>query len=187
MIIGITGTLGAGKGSVVTHLKEKGFVHYSSSKFLGELVEKEGNPKTRDFLSPMATRLQKEYSGGVVEKNYREKFLIEHPTHAVFESIHRQTEANFLRSVGGIIIGIDADLETRYTRTVLRNEGEKDRQSMDNFKKQSLIEDEGGGDATRDNNIRAIITSADYVFQNNGTREGLYAQIEGVLEKMQNT
>ena len=111
MIIGITGTIGAGKGTIVAYLKSKGFVQYSSSKLLGELVEKEGNPKTRDFLSPMATRLQQEYPGGVVEKNYREKFLVEKPQHAIFEAIHRQSEANFLRTVGGIIIGIDADLE----------------------------------------------------------------------------
>jgi dephospho-CoA kinase len=184
MIIGITGTLGAGKGTVVEYLKQKGFVQYSSSKLLGELVEKEGHPKTRDFLSPMATRLQQEYPGGVVEKNYREKYLSEKPEHAIFEAIHRQSEANFLRSVGGTIIGVDADLETRYRRTKLRNEGEKDRNSFEDFKKQASVEDEGGGDATRDNNIRAVLNTADIILMNNGTPEELLAQLEEALEKI---
>jgi dephospho-CoA kinase len=180
MIIGIAGTIGSGKGTVVEYLKSKGFTQYSSSKLLGELVEKEGNPKTRDFLSPMATRLQEEYPGGVVEKNYREKFLQEKPEHAIFESIHRQTEADFLRSVGGQIICVDADLEVRYSRTKLRNEGEKDRNDFEDFKEQSRIEDDGGGDAGRDNNIRAVINSADTVIMNNGTLEELHAQIDAL-------
>jgi len=186
MIIGLAGTIGAGKGTVVEHLKTKGFAHYSSSRLLGELVQKEGSPKTRDFLSPMATRLQSEHAGGVVEKNYQEKWLLENPENAIFEAIHRQTEADFLRSVGGVIIGIDADLETRYRRTVLRNEGEKDQKSFEDFKKQSHVEDEGGGDAARDNNIRAVINGADSVITNNGTPEEFIAQVEDVLKKLSN-
>lgn len=184
MIIGVTGTIGAGKGTVVEYLKSKGFVQYSSSKTLGELVEKEGNPKTRDFLSPMATRLQQEYPGGVVEKNYREKFLVEKPEHAVFEALHRQSEANFLKSIGGKIFGVEADFETRYARTVLRNEGEKDRVGYEEWVAQARLEEEGGGDATRDNNIRAVIDEADFVVTNNGTPEELLAQVEAALQKI---
>jgi dephospho-CoA kinase len=184
MIVGLAGTIGAGKGTVVDYLKSKGFVQYSSSGLLGELVEKKGNPRTRDFLSPMATRLQEEYPGGVVEKNYREKFLVEKPEHAVFEAIHRKSEADFLKSVGGKIIGIDADLATRYERTKLRNEGEKDRQGFDDFKKQAAIEDEGGGDASRDNNIRLVINEADAVIHNNATVAQLHEKIEEVLSKV---
>jgi dephospho-CoA kinase len=184
MIIGLAGTIGAGKGTVVEYLKAKGFAHYSSSSLLGELVEKEGNPRIREFLSPMATRLQQEYPGGVIEKNYREKFLVDQPEHAIFEAIHRQTEANFLHSIGGKIIGVDADLETRYKRTVLRNEGEKDRQDFENFKEQARIEDEGGGDALRDNNIKAVLKSADIIITNDGTLEELHQQIDTALNSL---
>lgn len=184
MIIGIAGTIGAGKGTVVQYLKEKGFTHYSSSKVLGELVEKEGDPKTREFLGSMATHLQHEYPGGVVEKIYHDKYEVETPEHAVFEAIHRQSEANFLKSVGGIIIGIDADLETRYERTVLRNEGIKDQQTFEDFKKQSAIEDEGGDDEKRDNNIRAVIDSADYVIMNFASIDELHNQTDEVLKKI---
>lgn len=184
MIIGLVGTIGAGKGTVVERLKARGFVHYSSSGLLGELVEKEGNMKTRDFLSPMATRLQKEYPGGVVEKNYREKFLIEHPEHAVFESIHRKSEANFVRSVGGVILGVDADFETRYTRAHRRNEGDKDRVSYEEWVKQARLEEGGGGDEKRDNNIRAVLEEADILLSNNGTVEEFYTKIDEALANL---
>ena len=182
MIIGIAGTIGSGKGTVVAYLRERGFAHYSSSALLGELVVQEGNPKTRDFLSPMATKLQKEYPGGVVEKNYREKYLSEQPEHAIFEALHRQSEANFIKSVGGIVLGVDADLETRYKRTVARNEGEKDQKDFEDFKKQSYLEDEGGNAAARDNNIREVLRSADALITNDGTVEELRAQVDAVLE-----
>ena len=181
MIIGLTGTIGSGKGTVTKYLKDKGFVHYSSSKLLGELLEKEGKAKIRDNFSPLATSLQEKYPGGVVEKNYREKYLEEQPEHAVFEAIHRQSEARFIKSVGGVVWGVDADLQTRYQRVIERKEGEKDDTTFEDFKRQVLIEEEGGGDSARDNNIRAVITEADVVLTNDGTVEELHAQVEEAL------
>lgn len=184
MIIGIAGTLAAGKGAVVEYLKTKGFVQYSSSKLLGELVEQEGHPKTRDYLGPMATRLQQEYTGGVVEKNYREKYLVEKPANAIFEALHRLSEANFVKSVGGIVIGVDADLMTRFNRTQARQEGEKDNVTLDQFKELIRVEEEGGGNEGWDNNIRAVIDSADVVIENNGSLEELHAKIDAALARI---
>jgi dephospho-CoA kinase len=181
MIIGVTGTIGAGKGTVVEYLKSKGFVQYSSSKLLGELVEQEGNPKTRKYLSTMATQLQQEYPGGVVEKNYHERYQSEQPPNAIFEAIHRKTEADFLKSVGGFIIAVDAAIETRYERISHRQEGVKDQVTLLQFKDDARVEDEGGGNAKRDNNIRAVILDADVVLMNEGTVEELYEKIESAL------
>ena len=181
MILGVTGTIGAGKGTVVEYLKAKGFVQYSISKLLGELVEKEGSPKTREYLSTMATRLQQEYPGGVVEKSYHGKYLTEKPDNVIFESLHRLSEANFLKSVGGFIIAVDAPIEARFRRITKRQEGEKDKVTFEQFKDDARVEDEGGGDEKRDNNIRAVIEHADVVLMNEGTVEELHAQIDAAL------
>ena len=184
MILGIAGTIGAGKGTVVEYLKAKGFVNYSSSKLLGEILNTEGKAKIRDNYSPLATRLQQDYPGGVVEKNYQEKYLAEKPENVIFEALHRQSEANFIRSIGGYIIGVDADIETRYTRISKRQEGEKDEVTFEKFKEDARIEDEGGGDAARDNNIRAVINNADAVIVNDGTLEELHAKIDAMLDEL---
>ena len=43
IIIGITGTLGAGKGTIVDYLvQEKGFKHYSVRNYLIKEIEKGG-------------------------------------------------------------------------------------------------------------------------------------------------
>ncbi len=186
MILGITGTIGAGKGTVVEYLKSKGFIQFSSSKLLGELVEAEGNPKTREFLSKMATRLQEEYPGGIAEKGYRERFLAENPENAIFEALHRKSEANFIQSVGGFIIGVDAPIETRYKRIYARQEGAKDQVTFEQFEDDARVEDEGGGDAKRDNNIRAVINDADAILMNEGTVEELHAKVEAALVQLMN-
>lgn len=184
MIIGVTGTIGAGKGTVVEYLKSKGFKDYSSSGLLGELVEREGNPKTREFLARMATKLGQEYKGGVVEKNYLEKYQKEMPEHAIFEAIHRQSEANFIKSIGGFIIAVDADIETRYKRISGRKEGTKDDVNFEQFKEDARVEDEGGGDTGRDNNIRAVISEADIVLMNEGTIEELDVKTDVALTEL---
>jgi dephospho-CoA kinase len=181
MIIGITGTIGSGKGTVVSLLKEKGFAHYSSSATLGELLAKRGLAKVRENLSPLATELQSTYGGGVVGMNYKEKYLVEAPENAIFEALHRVSEAKFIQSVGGIVIGVDADFSTRFDRISHRHEGEKDEVTFDDWKKQVEIEENGGGDSTRDNNIRAVLSIADVVIDNNGTPEDLAHQVNSFI------
>ncbi len=187
MIIGLTGSFAAGKGEVVDYLIKKGFKQYSSSGLLKELVEVEGNPATRDYLGPMATKLQDEYSGGVVEKNYTEKYLIEMPEKVIFEALHRLSEANFVKSIGGTVIAIDADEETRFKRIQNRKEGAKDDITFEKFKELVRVEEEGGGNKNWDNNIRAVINEADFVIENNGTLEELHVQIDNVLEQIEQT
>ncbi|HYD92930.1 MAG TPA: AAA family ATPase [Candidatus Paceibacterota bacterium] len=180
MIIGIAGTIGAGKGTVVDYLKAKGFAHYSSSGLLKELLKEQGLPAIRDYMSPLATQMRAEDPGGVPKRIY-ERYLKEQPQNAIFEALHSVGEAEFIRSIGGKIIGVDADVRVRYERSQKRGE-EKDQLSYDDFLRQVRIEDEGSAeDAARNNNIRAVLETADVVIQNNGSLEELQEQIETAL------
>ena len=59
IIIGITGTLGAGKGTIVDYLiKERGFVHYSVRAYIAEEIEKRGLEVNRDTLTAMGNELR---------------------------------------------------------------------------------------------------------------------------------
>ena len=59
IIIGITGTIGAGKGTIVEYLvARKGFEHYSVRAFLLEEIRKRGLPEDRNSMFSIANELR---------------------------------------------------------------------------------------------------------------------------------
>jgi dephospho-CoA kinase len=181
MIIGIAGTFASGKGTVVEYLKSKGFTHYSSSGRLKEILTERGLPQTRDNLSSVAEELLSKYKGGVLEFNL-ERAKQDGAEDIIVEAIHRMSEADFVRSVGGKILGLDADMKVRYERTLARGDGDKDAVTFEQFKEHAEREEEGRGNIT--SNIRAVIESADAIVVNNGTPEEMYPKIDEALKKL---
>lgn len=179
MIIGITGTLGAGKGTLVEYLKSKGFSHYSSSGILKKILSERNLPATRENLSALADELMQKFEGGVLQLSH-ERAQEKKDKNYILEAIHRIGESDYVRSIGGIVIGIDADIETRYKRVVGRKEGIKDQVTFEQFKADSKREDEGATGAGP--NIRAVLSTADVILKNRNTLEDLYKQIDKVLE-----
>ena len=63
LIIGITGTIGAGKGTIVDYLvSRKGFKHYSVRAFIAVEIERRGMPVNRDSMVIVANDLRREHS-----------------------------------------------------------------------------------------------------------------------------
>ncbi len=181
MIIGIAGTLGAGKGTVVEYLKSKGFAHYSSSATLITMLKERGLPLDRTHMSALAEELINSTPGGILGISL-ERAREAGNENVVLEAIHRQSEADFVRQNGGKILGVDADIKTRYERVHARGDGTKDQVSFEQFVADSKREDEGKG--TVSSNINAVIASADTVVTNNGTIEELQAAVEHALSKL---
>ena len=180
MLIGIAGTLGAGKGTVVEYLKEKGFAHYSVREFLWQEVDRRGLKRVRDNLSIVANDLRAQ--GGaehIIKEIYKQ--ASQESQSAIIESLHTMGEANFLRENQAIIFGVTADIKVRYERIKLRGT-ETDDLSFEKF-----VEDnnrEIASDDPSQHNIQAVIDSADYKITNNGTLEDLHAQIDVILQKL---
>ncbi len=181
MIIGITGTLGAGKGTVVEYLKSKGFEHYSSSGILKEVLAGQGLPATRENMSKLADELMQKHAGGVLHLSH-EKAEAAGLENYILESIHRVSEAEYIRSIGGKVLGVDADIEKRYERAIKRKEGEKDNVTFEQFVSDTKREEEGATGSGP--NIRAVLKIADAVVLNNGSLEELHAQVEEALKKL---
>lgn len=181
MILGIAGTLGAGKGTVVEYLKQKGFAHYSSSGTLKKFVAEKGLVSNRENLSACADELAQQYAGGIMHLSHQQA-LEDGVTDYILEAIHRPSEAAFVKSIGGFVLGVDADVKTRYERITKRQEGEKDNVTFEQFLADSEREDEGKTGGLP--NIKAVIEGADALITNNGTLEELHQQIEDVLDKI---
>ena len=59
IIIGITGTLGAGKGAVVDYLLgQKGFKHFSARALFTDEIINRGLPVNRDTMTEVANELR---------------------------------------------------------------------------------------------------------------------------------
>ncbi|MFW6351591.1 MAG: AAA family ATPase [Bacteroidota bacterium] len=180
-IIGITGTLGAGKGAVVDYLcKHHGFLHFSVRDYIANIIKSEGNTVNRDSLTKTANEIRKKnHPAYIVEQLMHQS--IKSGRNSVIESIRTPGEIELLRSKQGfLLLAVDADIELRYKRiqqrqsatdkidfkTFVRNEQRE--MHSDDFNKQNLSE---------------CIKQADYTLINNGTLEELHEKIRVLLKK----
>ena len=179
-IIGITGTIGAGKGTIVDFLKkEKGFAHYSVRDFLWKEVHTRGLPENRDSLTNVANELRKNNSPSyIVDELY--KIAIQEGRDAIIESIRTPGEIESLRRKGNfVLIAVDADQKIRYERIVERK-SQTDKIDFDTFKKNE--EREMGSNDPNKQNLKRCIEMADFVLDNSYNIEFLYQQVRSIFE-----
>jgi len=182
LCIGITGTIGAGKGTVVEYLeKARGFKHFSVRGFLLEYIKKEGLPKNRDSMFNVGNRLRKENGPSyVVDCLYAR--AAETQGNCIIESVRTPGEAISLRFKGNFyLLAVDADPRIRYERILQR------KSETDNISFHTFVENEEREMTSTDpgrQNIRECIRMADFVLTNDGSREELFEQVESILKQI---
>lgn len=179
MITGITGMLGAGKGTVAEYLvKERGFIHLSVRGFLIKEINKRGLENNRDSMVLVANDLREKFGPGYIAEQLHEE-AIKSGKDCVIESLRAVGEVEALRKRGNFVLfGVDADIETRYARIVERGS------STDNVSFDRFVSDEQREATLMDptkGNLRRCIDMADYNFKNDWTVEELHKKVEKVL------
>jgi dephospho-CoA kinase len=181
-IIGITGTLGAGKGTIVDYLtKHHKFHHFSVREYLSRIIKERNGVVNRDSLVATANELRAQNTPSfIAEELYRE--AKESGVDCIIESIRTVGEVNSLHSRGNFnLFAVDADQHLRYER-ILERASETDKITFDVFAANELRE-MSNTDPNKQN-LSACMQLADYRFLNNGSFDLLYRQIDGVLEKI---
>ncbi len=181
-IIGITGTMGAGKGTIVEYLISRhGFKHYSVRGYLIKVIEQRGMPVNRDSMVIVANDLRANNKPSfIAEELYKE--ALQNGQNCIIESIRTVGEVTGLQSKGNFsLFSVDADRKTRYERVVKRG-SETDLVSYETFAENE--EREMTADDPNKQNLGACMKLADYHFTNNGTFDNLYAQVDTVLSQM---
>lgn len=181
MIIGITGTLGAGKGTVVKYLVEhKGFAHLSARALFQELMEKAGIAIDRDNMVLFANDLRAKHGPDFV---FRELFLKAQSIggNVIIESLRTPAEAMALKSQpDSILLAVDADQQLRYER-IHGRDSELDHVSFEKFVEQENTEMRS--DDPNKQNIAAVMAMADATLMNNKDPETLFAAVEAFLNQ----
>jgi dCMP deaminase len=179
MIIGLTGTLCAGKGTVVEFLKAHGFKHFSVRDFLYEEIDKRGLPRVRDSLVSVANELRASHGPGFLAESLYNRAK-EFGGDVIIESIRAPGEIEVLSSKGDfLLLAIDADRALRFKRMISRlsetdhvdfktfcDQEDKEMHSSDPFKQ----------------NLSVCIDKADYLVLNNGSLDELHLQVKEILK-----
>lgn len=180
IIIGITGTIGAGKGTVVDYLvKNKGFRHFSARGLIVEEIDKRGLGNNRDNMVMVANDLRSKYgSSYVADELYRRAAIS--GENCIIESLRTVGEIELLKSKGNFtLLAIDAKPEIRYERITKRLT------TTDNVSFEKFLEDEGRemeSDDPNKQNLKKCIEMAVFVIDNNGSLDEFYMKIEEILK-----
>ncbi len=182
LIIGITGTLGAGKGTIVDLLvNDFSFKHFSVRGYLIDQILGRGMEVNRDSMTLVANDLRANNSPSFITDQLFEQAKTT-GGNCVIESIRTPGEIISLRKNPGFyLFAVDADPMIRYDRIFLRK-SETDNIDFDTFI--SNEEREMRSENPNHQNLSKCIELADFKFFNDSTIEKLHNEVTIVLTKL---
>lgn len=182
MIVGITGTNGAGKGVAVDYLvQQKGFVHFSCSGYISEELVRRGLELNRSNMRLVGNEFRERFGSGHIVETFLKRANEEGIENMVIESIRSTGEAEALKKAGGKLLVLDAERKIRYQRIFERKSG-KDLIDFETF----VLQEERewfGAEGAFDMNIRSVMEMADHRIENNVSLEDLFKQLDDFLAK----
>lgn len=183
MLIGVIGTIGAGKGTFIEWLEQQGFSSRSLSDVIRTEARNRGLTLDRPTLQALGNELRSMH-GPAVLMQATLRWLEEQEGPCVIDSIRHPAEAHLLRERGGMLIAVDANPRTRYMR-VLERERQTGRTS-DVRSYEAFLELEGREftDDPASQQLHRVLEMSDVILRNDGSREDLFRQAQAYLSSV---
>jgi len=177
MRIGIAGANGAGKGEVVAALERRGCSAASLSDAIRADLARDGLEPTREHMIDRGRELREQFGPGILAE--RVLGLLPEGSHHVIDSIRHPDEARALREAGDfVLIWVEADIDTRYARSVERGRP-GDGGSFEEFARLESLE--LASESSAGQQLLAVRELADEVLRNEGDRAELDRAVEQLL------
>lgn len=180
MIIGLTGPIGSGKGTVVEILNKLGFSNITFSDILRDELKKRDIEITREALREVGNEIRLNEGSEALSKKIISKIKEQGGKYWVIDGFRNPAEIKeFRQFTDFILLGINAGLEARWERTDKRAR-EHSPKTFEEFKKVDA-RDKGVGQEDYGQQGDACFKMADAYIMNNGTVEELEAKVKKLI------
>jgi len=189
-VVGITGSIGAGKKLVKEALMKKYNAYYASlsSLIMEEAIKKRGLPVNKQTKAAFAAEMRERYGDEVLAK-VAWNFLNKDREIIIVDDIKHPGEIDFLKKASSgnfTLIAVDAPAEFRWRHIEDAHKrgaaSLKDPKTMEEFLQLDAAELMSGGEHGL--HVRQCIAMADHVIVNDGTIEDFKRKIDEVVDKI---
>jgi len=184
MIIGLTGSLAAGKGVVSDFLKKQGFVYLSLSNELREIAKEKKIELTREKLQNLGNQLREENGSSTLAETIIKKIINQQYQKCIVDGIRNPAEIDALKKMKNFfLISMDASPEIRFNRMKERAR-ESDPQTWEDFLRIDS-KDKGLGETETGQGVGKCMMQADFTLINAGTLEEIEKKVQELYVKIE--
>jgi len=179
IILGISGEIASGKDTVGKYIAEKyGALSLRFSQPLRDMLDRLHLEQNRENMARLSLYLRKAFGEDIFSKVILSEAKKSQSGLVVVDGIRRSPDILHLENEKHFyFVYVETSSEARYERLIQRHQNTDDTtKTTAQFEKDALLETE--------TQVRDLKERADFVINNNGTLEELYAQIDQIVEKL---
>ncbi|HUS51897.1 MAG TPA: hypothetical protein VMX77_00340 [Candidatus Bathyarchaeia archaeon] len=185
IVIGVVGQIGAGKDAAIEFLEKRGFVNFSLSDQIREVLKRKGNLDfTREEIQKMANKRRKEEGHDYWAKKAWKKAMESGQEKLIISSIRHPAEVTFLKKQKNLyLLAMVASQRLRYQRKLSSTRSDdQDILTWEKFKKMDDYEFKGANGYSQQ--VEKTVSLADFRVENNGTKKDLQEKVNAVLDQI---
>ena len=183
-MVGLTGTIGAGKGAVASLLVEVGFAYFSLSDRVREEAARHGvQPPSREDLQRIGNEARSTFGPAIWAQRTLEKIDTAKVAKVVIDGIRNPHEARYLQQHARLhLVGVDAPPEVRFKR-IRERQRPGDPATLEAFLRIDA-RDRGAGEAEEGQQVGACLKLADFAIWNDGSLADLRQKVAVMLAEV---
>lgn len=178
-IIGLSGPIASGKGTVKKYLEEKyGAKDCRFSTALRDILIRMGEEISRENMQKISSVLRQNFGQNILAKIIANDVKKIDSDIIVIDGVRRVSDIEYLKELPNFaLVSIDAEPKVRYDRMVSRNENKgDDKKTMEQFLKDH--------ESDSDFEVPIVMKEAKKHLNNNGDLENLKSQIDELIKNI---